>query len=159
VPYYVYILARGRRGTIYVGVTNDLVRRVYEHRTDAVPGFTRKYQIHRLVYYEIHDDIREAISREKTIKRWARAWKIELIEKENLDWVDLWPTLGHGRMSGAEAIHSTVIPAKRRAAAREPGPISLEVRSRDGWIPALAAFAVLRRLGRDECVRESELSA
>ena len=92
-PYYVYILASGRRGTIYIGVTNDLVRRVYEHRTDAVPGFTRKYRVHRLVYYEVHDDIREAIAQEKRMKRWARTWKIELIEKQNEDWHDLWPTL------------------------------------------------------------------
>ena len=61
-PYYVYILANSSRGTIYIGVPNDLVRRVYEHRTDAVPGFTRKQRIHRLVYYEVHDDIREAIA-------------------------------------------------------------------------------------------------
>ena len=92
-PYYLYILASGRRGTLYIGVTNDLVRRVYEHRIDAVPGFTKKHQIHRLVYYEIHDDIHEAIAREKRIKRWARAWKVELIEKQNEDWHDLWPTL------------------------------------------------------------------
>ena len=91
--YYVYILASGPRGTLYVGVTNDLIRRVYEHRTDAVPGFTKKHRIHRLVYYEIHDDIREAIAREKRMKRWARAWKVDLIEKENEDWHDLGPTL------------------------------------------------------------------
>ena len=99
-PYYVCILASGKRGTLYIGVTNDLVRRVYEHRTDAVPGFTRKYRVHSLVYYEIHDDIREAILREKRIKRWARAWKVELIEKENADWVDLWPTLRAWAKSG-----------------------------------------------------------
>src|SRR5436305_11333475 len=93
-PYYLYILANGRRGTIYIGVTNDLVRRVYEHRTDAVLGFTRKHKIHRLVCYEVHDDIGEAIAREKRMKRWARARKVELIEKENEDWHDLWPTLG-----------------------------------------------------------------
>jgi putative endonuclease len=95
-PYYVYILANGLRGTIYIGVTNDLIRRVYEHRADAVSGFTRKHRIHRLVYYEIHDDIREAIAREKRMKRWARAWKIELIEKENANWDDLWPGLAAG---------------------------------------------------------------
>lgn len=89
-PYYVYMLASGRRGTLYIGVTNDLVRRVYEHRNDFVPGFTRKYRVHRLVWFEIHDDIREAILREKRIKRWHRAWKIELIEKDNKTWRDLW---------------------------------------------------------------------
>ena len=94
--YYVYILASGRHGTIYVGVTNDLIRRVYEHRTDAVPGFTRKHRVHRLVYYEVHDDIEEAILKEKRLKRWARAWKIELIEKANENWDDLWPMLAAG---------------------------------------------------------------
>jgi putative endonuclease len=91
--YYVYILASGRRGTIYIGVTNDLIRRVYEHRTGAVPGFTRRYRIHRLVYFEVHEDILEAIAREKRIKRWLRKWKIELIERQNEDWHDLWPSI------------------------------------------------------------------
>jgi len=93
-PYYLYILASGRRGTLYIGVTNDLVRRVYEHRTDAVPGFTRKHQIHRLVYYEVHDNVEAAVAQEKRMKRWARAWKVELIEKQNEDCHDLWPTPG-----------------------------------------------------------------
>jgi putative endonuclease len=93
--YYVYILASGRRGTLYVAVTNDLVRRIYEHRTGAVPGFSRKHAIYRLVYYEVHDDIAEAILREKRIKRWLRKWKIELIEKQNEDWHDLWPSIAH----------------------------------------------------------------
>jgi putative endonuclease len=92
-PYYVYILASGRRGALYIGVTNDLVRRVHEHRTDAVPGFTRKYRVRRLVYYEIHDDIREALAQGKRMKRWARAQKVELIEKQNEYWRDLWPAI------------------------------------------------------------------
>jgi putative endonuclease len=71
-PYYVYILASGRRGTLYIGVTNDLVRRVYEHRNGLIPGFTAQYGVHRLVYFEIHDDVYEAISREKRLKRWRR---------------------------------------------------------------------------------------
>jgi len=91
VPYYVYILASRARGTLYIGVTNDLVRRVYEHRNDLVPGFTAKYGVHRLVYYEIYQDIRDAIEREKRLKRWRRSWKVELIEKQNEDWHDLWP--------------------------------------------------------------------
>ncbi len=94
VAYYVYILASGPRGTLYIGVTNDLVRRVFEHRAGAVPGFSRTHRLHRLVYYEIHDDIREAIAREKRLKRWKRDWKIALIEERNLDWHDLYPTLG-----------------------------------------------------------------
>ena len=92
-PYYVYILASGQRGTLYIGVTNDLIRRVYEHRNDLIGGFTAEYGVHRLVYFEIHDDVREAIVREKQLKRWRRAWKIELIERQNEDWHDLWPGL------------------------------------------------------------------
>jgi putative endonuclease len=86
-----YILAGARRGTLYMGVTNDLVRRVYEHRNDVTGGFTAQHSVHRLVYYEIYQDIRDAIEREKRLKRWRRAWKIELIEKQNEDWHDLWP--------------------------------------------------------------------
>lgn len=96
--YYVYILASGRRGTLYIGVTNDLIRRVYEHRTGAVPGFTLTHEVHRLVYFEEHDDIQEAIAREKRIKRWRRAWKIELIETHNEDWHDLWLGLTAGNI-------------------------------------------------------------
>ena len=89
------MLASGRRGTLYVGVTNDLVKRVYEHRNDLVPGFTAKYGVHRLVWFEIHDDVSEAIAREKRMKRWQRAWKLELIEQQNEDWHDLWPGIAH----------------------------------------------------------------
>jgi putative endonuclease len=91
--YYVYILASGPGGTLYVGVTNDLLKRVHEHRTRAVSGFTAKHHLHRLVYYEIHSDIEAAITREKRIKRWLRAWKIELIEKDNPTWDDLWQSV------------------------------------------------------------------
>ena len=73
--YYVYILASGARGTLYIGVTNDLVRRVYEHREGLVKGFTTRYGVHRLVYYEVHSDIHAAITREKQLKRWTRSWK------------------------------------------------------------------------------------
>ena len=95
-PYYVYILASGPRGTLYIGVTNDLVRRVHQHRNAFVPGFTAKYGVHLLVYFEIFDDVLQAIAREKRLKRWQRAWKIELIEKQNEDWHDLWPSLAAG---------------------------------------------------------------
>lgn len=91
--YYVYILASQPQGTLYIGVTNDLVRRVQEHRTDAVDGFTKKYGVHTLVYFETTNSIEAAIVREKHLKKWNRAWKIELIEKENPDWHDLFPTL------------------------------------------------------------------
>ncbi len=88
--YFVYILASAPQGTLYVGVTNDLVRRVAEHRTSAVPGFTKENGIHRLVYFEPHDSIEAAILREKTLKKWRRDWKRSLIERENPMWDDLF---------------------------------------------------------------------
>ena len=87
--YYVYILAGRSKGTIYVGVTNDLVRRAYEHREGLVDGFTRTHGVKTLVYFEVHDDIEQAIAREKRLKRWRRAWKIQLIGRDNPDWRDL----------------------------------------------------------------------
>ena len=89
--YYVYILARKKHGTLYVGVTNDIVRRGYEHRTKAVGGFTKRYDIDKLVWFEIYDDAITAIAREKELKKWRRDWKIRLIEEENPGWVDLYP--------------------------------------------------------------------
>ena len=86
----VYILASDRNGTLYIGVTSDLLKRVNEHRNDAVDGFTKKYGIHRLVYYESHGDMLSAIEREKQLKKWNRAWKLELIEEKNPAWKDLW---------------------------------------------------------------------
>jgi putative endonuclease len=86
----VYILASDRNGTLYIGVTSDLLKRVNEHRNDAVDGFTKKYGIHRLVYYESHGDMLSAIEREKQLKKWNRAWKLELIEEKNPAWQDLW---------------------------------------------------------------------
>ena len=91
--YYVYILASRRNGTIYVGVTSDLVKRVHEHKSDLVDGFTKTYSVHSLVYYETVDDVDSAIAREKQIKRWKRVWKVELIEGVNPDWRDLYPDL------------------------------------------------------------------
>jgi putative endonuclease len=90
----VYILASRRNGTLYVGVTSDPVRRVWEHKQDLVEGFTKKYRVHRLVYVELHADMAEAILREKRIKKWNREWKIALIEKSNPEWNDLWPHMG-----------------------------------------------------------------
>ena len=89
----VYILASKRNGTLYIGVTSDLVKRVWHHKDDVAEGFTKKYGVHTLVYYEMHADMTEAIRREKQLKKWNRAWEIELIEKENPEWLDLWPTL------------------------------------------------------------------
>jgi putative endonuclease len=86
----VYILASKRNGTLYIGVTSDLVKRGWEHRTNAVDGFTKKYGVHILVYYEVCDDMISAISRERQLKKWRRAWKLRLIEERNPEWRDLW---------------------------------------------------------------------
>jgi putative endonuclease len=91
--YYVYILASRRDGAIYVGITSDLIRRVHEHRVKAVPGFTAKYNITRLVWFETYDDPISAISREKELKKWKRAWKTQLIEKANPNWDDLYESI------------------------------------------------------------------
>jgi putative endonuclease len=89
--YWVYILASDIGGVLYIGVTNDLVRRVDEHRPDAVRGFSQRYAVHRLVYYEQFDQIEFAIQREKRLKKWKRARKVALIEKTNPNWIDLFP--------------------------------------------------------------------
>ncbi len=88
--YYVYILASKRKGTLYIGVTNDLIRRVYEHKNGFVEGFTKRYNVHKLVYYEQTESIESAIQREKRLKVWHRDWKIKLIEEMNPDWKDLY---------------------------------------------------------------------
>lgn len=87
---YVYILASQSNGTLYIGVTSDLVKRVHEHKTNAVQGFTQKYNVHKLVYYECHQDMTFAITREKELKRFNRKWKLALIDKENSAWRDLY---------------------------------------------------------------------
>jgi putative endonuclease len=91
--YWVYILASKRNGTLYVGVTNDLARRVWEHREGLVEGFTKTYGVTRLVYFEPFDDINAAIHREDRLKKWKRQWKIDLIQQRNLCWDDLYETL------------------------------------------------------------------
>jgi putative endonuclease len=88
--YYIYILASKRNGTLYIGVTNDLVRRVYEQKNDLVEGFTKKYGIHLLVYYEQYNNAESAIQRERQMKKWNRQWKIRRIERQNPDWRDLF---------------------------------------------------------------------
>ena len=88
--YYVYILANKRNGTLYIGVTNDLIKRVFEHKEKLVEGFSKKYDTSLLVYFESTGDVMSAIQREKQIKRWNRAWKLRLIEKENPNWDDLY---------------------------------------------------------------------
>ena len=84
-----YILASQKRGTLYIGVTSDIATRIWQHRSGAVPGFTERYQVYRLVHADFFDDMHSAITREKQLKRWHRAWKINLIEAENPDWKDL----------------------------------------------------------------------
>jgi putative endonuclease len=89
----VYLLASRRHGTLYLGVTNDFVRRVQEQKSRDIPGFSARYGVDRLVWFETHDDPTEAISREKELKKWRRDWKIRLIEDQNPDWRDLYPAL------------------------------------------------------------------
>lgn len=91
--FFVYILCNRPRGTLYVGVTNDIARRVWEHRSKVAEGFTKKYGLGRLVWYESHVTAEYAIAREKQLKRWRRQWKIEWIERSNLDWIDLYDSL------------------------------------------------------------------
>jgi putative endonuclease len=86
----VYILASRRNGTLYIGVTSKLVKRVWEHKHDAVEGFTKKYRVHDLVWFEPHETMENAIQREKTIKKWNRKWKLRLIEQSNASWNDLY---------------------------------------------------------------------
>jgi putative endonuclease len=88
--FYVYILCSKRNGTLYTGVTSNLIKRVYEHKNNLVEGFTRKYNIHQLIWYEIYETAETAINKEKQIKKWKRKWKLELIEENNPEWVDLY---------------------------------------------------------------------
>ena len=92
-PFYVYMLASRRYGTLYIGVTNDIGRRVYEHKSKVVPGFTSRYDVDRLVWYEVYDRIVDAIAREKMLKKWRRDWKIRSIEEDNPNWLDLYGIL------------------------------------------------------------------
>ena len=91
--FYVYILCSKRNGTLYIGVTSDLIKRVYEHKHDLADGFTKRYQVHSLAWFEIHHDAENAIIREKQIKVWKRAWKLRLIEENNPEWIDLYESI------------------------------------------------------------------
>ena len=91
--FFVYILASQPHGTLYVGSTPDLIRRIWEHKTKAMSGFTAKYGVDRLVWYEVHESRAAAAKRERQIKEWKRAWKIEVIERDNPQWIDLYPNL------------------------------------------------------------------
>lgn len=88
--YYIYIMSNKKNGTLYIGVTSDIIKRVWEHKNNVIQGFTSKYGLHNLVYYEVYDDIENAIKREKRLKLWLRQWKIDLIEGMNPDWNDLY---------------------------------------------------------------------
>jgi putative endonuclease len=92
---YIYILSNKKNGTLYIGVTSDLTKRIYEHKQKVINGFSKQYSLDKLVYYEVIDDIKTAIKREKQLKKWNRAWKIELIEKENSEWYDLYNDILH----------------------------------------------------------------
>ncbi|MEC8444476.1 MAG: GIY-YIG nuclease family protein [Pseudomonadota bacterium] len=92
----VYMLASQKNGTLYIGVTSDLVKRIWQHKTGRVDGFTKNSSVHRLVYFEQTSDITGAIQREKQLKKWNRQWKINLIEKQNPEWIDLYPQLIEG---------------------------------------------------------------
>ncbi|HEV2424354.1 MAG TPA: GIY-YIG nuclease family protein [Terriglobia bacterium] len=89
----VYILANDRNGTLYTGVTSDLAKRIWEHKNGSMEGFTKKYDVHTLVWYEQHETMESAINREKAIKEWQRAWKLRLIEESNPEWRDLYPDI------------------------------------------------------------------
>ena len=91
--YYVYIMASKRNGTLYIGVTNDLIRRVYEHKNNLVEGFTNKFRVHKLVYWEQSENVDSALQREKQLKKWNRQWKLALIEEHNANWQDLYEQL------------------------------------------------------------------
>ena len=91
--YYVYILASKRNGTLYIGVTNDLKRRIYEHKNKLIDGFTKKYNVNMLVWYEQTNDINSALEKEKQLKKWNRQWKIKMIETNNYEWLDLYYVL------------------------------------------------------------------
>ena len=113
-PYYVYLLANRKDGTLYLGVTNDIVRRVYEHKQKVVHGFTSRYGVDRLVWFECHDDLISAITREKDIKKWRRTWKIHLIEAGNPGWLDRYESI---------AVDCNPSGSTQAATPIQPGPI------------------------------------
>ena len=91
--YYVYILTNRKNGVLYIGVTNNLLRRVWEHKNKVIKGFTSKYNLDKLIYYEISNNVNDVISREKMMKKWKREWKINLVKKDNPEWIDLYPEM------------------------------------------------------------------
>lgn len=89
----VYIMASKRNGTLYIGVTSDIIKRIWEHKNNLVDGFTKRYNVHHLVWFELHDNMKSAIEREKSLKEWKRSWKLTLIESSNPNWHDLYDTI------------------------------------------------------------------
>jgi len=130
--YYVYILASGKNGTLYVGVTNDLIRRIQEHKQGLVKGFTKKHKVDPLVYYEETEDISSAIEYEKRLKSWNRNWKIQLIEKNNLQWKDLYEEIVACKLLFQRKLESTIrpgrIPSKGRTS-RVKGTSRFQIKS------------------------------
>ena len=119
---WLYILASQRNGTLYTGVTTNLLRRIWEHRDGIIPGFTRRYGVKRLVWYEVHGEVRDAIAREKAIKRWRRAWKLALIEAENPQWLDLYETMNGGpvALNPQTCVIPDAAPKARRSGTQRP---------------------------------------
>ena len=122
----VYMLASQRNGTLYVGVTSNLVQRVWQHKNHVVPGFTEKYQVGLLVWFEQHATMESAITREKAIKKWLRAWKLNLIEKTNPEWTDLWPVITgealDSRLRGNDESGQVPVPSDTLASSVTPAP-------------------------------------
>ena len=112
--FYVYILANRRNGTLYIGVTSNLIQRAWQHREGVVDGFTKENDVKTLVYYEVHDTAESAITREKQMKEWQRAWKMELIEKDNPQWNDLYDSLNGADASISEFYPGSLDPGFRR---------------------------------------------
>ncbi len=110
--FYVYILASRRNGTLYIGVTSDLVKRIFEHKAGLVPGFTKRYGVKLLVYYETYATAEQAILREKRMKEWRRAWKLELIERKNSGWKDLYYDLLGPGLRRDDGYNEIVIPTE-----------------------------------------------
>jgi putative endonuclease len=112
--YWVYILASKPRGTLYIGVTNGIIRRIEQHREGKASSFTRKYKVHQLVWYQEFGYVRDAIQREKTMKEWPRAWKVNLIERENRHWIDLYPSLPGVRPPSIKGVRGRLVPGDKR---------------------------------------------
>jgi putative endonuclease len=126
----VYMLASERNGTLYIGVTSDLIKRVWQHKESLADGFTKKYDVKMLVWYEQHETMESAIAKEKTMKKWLREWKLKTIEQTNPDWRDLWPEI-------TGAAPKTVVPAQagtqqNKNALDSSNPLDSRIRGNDG---------------------------